>query len=85
MPNNTDLHKKRDKFKDFRGAIPDMEKLCTFDGNQYYTFNKNSWIGGTGTSCFIRYNDTNIYDVKKNSKGISVISWNVAATKLGKQ
>jgi len=60
---DTSVHKKTVRFKDIPEEIPDVGQLCTIDGRQYHTFNKNSWIGDTGASCFITYDDTNMYDV----------------------
>ncbi len=47
-------------------------------------FNKNSWIGDTGASYFITYNNTNMYNVKKINKQIVGILGNMMATKLEK-
>ncbi len=33
---------KKVKFKETLEVIPDVEQLCTIDGHQYHTFNKNS-------------------------------------------
>ncbi len=73
---------KKVKFKNMPEVIPDVGQLCTIDGCQYHRFNKNTWIGDTGTSCFITTNDTNVYDVTKINE--QIISGNVTATKMGK-
>lgn len=72
------------KLKEMSEIIPNVRQLCTIDGCQYHMFDKNSWIGDTGTSCFIMYADTNMYNVKKINEQIVGISRNINATKLGK-
>ena len=32
--------------------------MCTIGGDSFYVFTKNIWIGDTGTSCQITYDDT---------------------------
>ena len=82
--NDSEQCKRKVKFKEIPEVIPDIGQLCTIDGHQYHTFNKNSWIGDTGASCFITYDDTNMYDVTKINEKIVGISGNVTATKMGK-
>ncbi len=65
-------------------VIPDVGQLCTIDGCQHHMFNKNSWIGDAGASCFNTYDNTNMYDVSKTNEQIVGISGNLRETKLGK-
>ncbi len=61
-------HNKKFKFEKTSEFILDVGQLCTIDGHQYQTFNKNSWIGETGASCFIIYNNSNMYNVTKTNE-----------------
>ncbi len=83
-PKDSEQSKKKVKFKETPEVIPDVGQLCTIDGHQYHTFNKNSWIGDTDASCFIAYNDTTMYDVTKINEQIVGISGKVTATKMEK-
>ncbi len=57
-------------FKDMPEIISNVGKLCTIDGLQYHLFDKNLRIGDTGASCFVIYDNTNMYHVKKINKQI---------------
>ncbi len=72
------------KFINTLDIIPEQGQLYTIDGRQYHTFNRKSWIGDTCASCFITFDDTSMYNLKKIDEQIVDIHWNVAATKLGK-
>ncbi len=47
-------------------------------------FDRKSWIRDTVASCFINYDDTHIYDVKKINEETVGISGNMTTTKLEK-
>ena len=37
--------------------------MCTIDGDTFYLFTKNTWIGDSGASCHIINNDSSMFDV----------------------
>ena len=58
--------------------------LHTVDGEIFYLFTKNMWIGDSGTLCHITNNDTGLYNVTKINKSIEGSVGSMSATKKGK-
>ena len=58
--------------------------MCTIDGNTFFSFTKNIWIGDSGASCHITNKDTGIYDIINIDELIQGSSSIMPATKKGK-
>ena len=58
--------------------------MCTNDGNTFYLFTKNTWIGDLGVSFHITNNNTSMYDVTNIDGLIQCSSGIMHATKKGK-
>ena len=58
--------------------------ICTIDGDTFFSFMKNTWIGDSGASCHITNNDTGLYDVMDINESIQGSSGIMPATKKGK-
>ena len=58
--------------------------MCTIDGNTFFSFMKNTWIGDLGASCHITNNDDGMYDIININKSIQGSSGIMLATKKGK-
>ena len=58
--------------------------MCTIDGDTFFSFTKNTWIGDSGASCHITNNNTGLYDITDIDKSIQGSSSLIHATKKGK-
>ena len=41
----------------------EADMMCTIDGDIFFWFTKNTWIGDSGASCYIINNNTGLYDI----------------------
>ena len=57
--------------------------LCTINGETFYSFTKNIWVGDSGTSFHISNNDTGLFDVTEVNKFVEGSLGNMPATKKG--
>ena len=55
--------------------------MCTINGDTFFSFTKNTWIGNSGESCHIMNNDTSFYDVTDINKLIQDSYGIMSATK----
>ena len=60
------------------------QMMCTMDGDTFFLFTKNTWIGDSGASCQIMNNNTNPFDIINIIKLIQGSSRNMPAAKKGK-
>ena len=58
--------------------------MCTIDGDTFYSFTRNSWIGDSGASCHITNDDTGMYDITDIDESIQGCSGIMLTTKKGK-
>ena len=58
--------------------------MCAINGDMFYSFTKNTWIGDSGTSCHITNYDTDMYDIIDIDKSIQGSSNIMPAVKRGK-
>ena len=58
--------------------------LFTINCYTFYSFMKNIWIGDSGTSCHIMYNNTGLFDVINIDESIQGSFGNMPGTKKGK-
>ena len=58
--------------------------MCTIDGDTFYSFMRNTWIGDSGVCCHITNNDTHMYDITNINETIHGISGIMPAMKKGK-
>ena len=58
--------------------------MCTINGNMFFSFTKNTWIGDSGASCHITNNDNGMYDIIDIHKLIQGSSSIMSAMKKGK-
>ena len=42
--------------------------MCTINGDTFYSFTKNTWIGDSGASCHITHDDTSMNDITNMDK-----------------
>ena len=54
--------------------LPSMEAgmTCTINGEIFFSFTKNMWIGYLGTLCHISNDDSGLYDVTNINKHVQV-------------
>ena len=66
--------------------LPTIEAglICTIDGEMFFSFTKNMFIGDLDTSCHITDNDSGLYDVFDISELVQCRLGSVPATKKGK-
>ena len=58
--------------------------MCTIDGDTFFLFTKNTWIGDSGVSCHITDDDTGLYDITYIDESIQGSSSIMPAMKKGK-
>ena len=58
--------------------------MCTINGDTFYSFMRNTWIGGSGVSCHITKDDTSLYDITNIDELIQGSSGIMPAMKTGK-
>ena len=59
--------------------------MCTIDGNTFFLFMKNTWIGDSGASCHITNDNKGMYEVIDMDESIQGSSSIMPAMKKGKQ
>ena len=80
--NNTE--KKKVWFVDNIKQPSEAGMMCTFDGNTFHSFTKNTWIVDSNVSCHITNDKCGMYDVIKIDKSIQRSSGIMSATKKSK-
>ena len=58
--------------------------ICTIDGDTFFSFTKNAWIGDYGASCHIMYDDISLLNVININKLIQGSCGIMPATKKDK-
>ena len=58
--------------------------MCTNDGDTFFSFTKNTWIGDSGKSCHIKSDDTSFFDIINIIESIQGSSGIMPPTKKGK-
>ena len=58
--------------------------MCTIDGNTFFSFTENTWIGDLVGSCHITNDDTGLYDIINIDELIQGSSGIMPAMKKGK-
>ena len=79
-----EIKKKKVRFMEDIKQSLEAGMMCTIDGDTFFSFTKNTWIGDSGASCHITNNDTGLYDIidfDESTQGSSSI---MPATKTGK-
>ena len=51
--------------------------MCTVEGDSFYTFTKNMWIGDTGASCNITNDDNGMFDIEQFVESVQRSSRNM--------
>ena len=62
----------------------DAGMICTINGNTFFSFTKNTWIGDLGASCHITNDDTGLYNINDINELIQGSSSIMPATKKSK-
>ena len=62
----------------------EADMMCNIDGDTFFLFTKNTWIGDSGALCHIMNNDTGLFEIINISKLIQRSSGIMPAMKKGK-
>ena len=62
----------------------DAGMLLSINGETFFSFTKNTWIGDLDASCHITNNDTGLYDITNINKLVWGSSDGMSAMKKGK-
>ena len=58
------------------------DHVCTIDGETFFVFTENTWIGGTGASSHITNDDDGMFDEETINKTVHGSSGMIKAAKL---
>ena len=76
--------KKKVRFTEDVKQLLETGMMCTIDGDTFFSFIKNTWLGDSDASCHIANNDTGLYDITNIDESIQGSSGIMPATKKGK-
>ena len=76
--------KKKVRFVDDIKQPFEAGMMCTINGNTFFSFRKNTWIGDSGAPCHITNDDKGMYDVININKSIQGSYSIMPAMKKGK-
>ena len=76
--------KKKVQFVEDVKQLPEAGVMCSINGDTFFSFTKNSWIGDSGALFHIMNDDTSLFNVIDINELIQGSSRNKPATKKGK-